>query len=112
MFRNHWIFQVLVTEMADSKLRGFLVVGSFASYCFGILLVYILGATFNWDIVAFCGIVLPVLAFIALCFVPESPAWLVSRKKIEKARRALLWLRGGDMEQVRTRRPPVESLAR
>lgn len=92
--------QVLVGEMADAGLRGFLVGGSFASYCCGILLVYALGASFNWDIVAFCAIVLPILAFVALCLIPESPAWLVRRKKIERAKKALLWLRGGDMEQV------------
>ncbi|CAL1680465.1 unnamed protein product [Lasius platythorax] len=92
--------QVLVGEMAYPALRGFLLVGSFASYCLGILLVYAFGASFNWDIVAFCGVVPPILAFIALCLVPESPAWLVRRKKIEEAKKALLWLRGGDIEQV------------
>lgn len=92
--------QVLVGEMAYPGLRGFLLVGSFASYCFGILLVYALGACFNWDIVAFCGIVPSILAFIALCLVPESPAWLVRRKKNEEAKKALLWLRGGDIEQM------------
>ncbi|EZA50493.1 Facilitated trehalose transporter Tret1 [Ooceraea biroi] len=92
--------QVLVGEMADPALRGFLVGGAFASYCLGILLVYAFGASFNWDIVAFCAIVAPLLAFAALCSVPESPAWLVRRKKIEQARKALLWLRGGDIEQT------------
>lgn len=90
--------------MAYPALRGFLLVGSFASYCLGILLVYAFGASFNWDIVAFCGVVPPILAFIALCLVPESPAWLVRRKKIEEAKKALLWLRGGDIEQVKTRK--------
>lgn len=90
--------------MADPGLRGFLAVGSFASYCCGILLVYALGASFNWDIVAFCAIVLPILAFVALCLVPESPVWLVRRKKIERAKKALLWLRGGDVEQVKIRK--------
>lgn len=88
-------------EMADPGLRGFLVGGSFASYCLGILLVYAFGASFNWDVVAFCAIVAPLLALGALCSIPESPAWLVGRKKIEQARKALLWLRGGDAEQVR-----------
>lgn len=90
--------------MADPELRGFLVGGSFASYCCGILLVYALGASFNWDIVAFCAIVPSILALVALCLVPESPAWLVRRKKIERAKKALLWLRGGDMEQVEIRK--------
>ncbi|XP_011251472.1 facilitated trehalose transporter Tret1-2 homolog isoform X1 [Camponotus floridanus] len=92
--------QILVGEMADPGLRGFLLVFSFASYCLGILMVYVLGASFNWDIVAFSGLVLPILAFIALCLVPESPTWLVRRKKNEEAKKALLWLRGGDVDQV------------
>lgn len=92
--------QILVGEMADPGLRGFLLVFSFASYCLGILLIYALGASFNWNIVAFSGLVLPILAFIALCFVPESPVWLVRRKKNEEAKKALLWLRGGDVDQV------------
>ncbi|XP_012522582.1 facilitated trehalose transporter Tret1-2 homolog [Monomorium pharaonis] len=92
--------QVLVGETAYPALRGFLVVGSFASYCAGILLVYALGASFNWDVVAFYAIILPVAAFVALCLIPESPAWLIKRKKIEEAKKALLWLRGGDIEQM------------
>ena len=76
------------------------MVGSFGAYCAGILLVYAFGASFNWDIVAFCAIILPIAAFIALCLVPESPAWLIRRKKIDKAKKALLWLRGGNTEQV------------
>ncbi|XP_011161550.1 facilitated trehalose transporter Tret1-2 homolog [Solenopsis invicta] len=92
--------QVLVGETAYPALRGFLVVGSFASYCAGILLVYALGASFNWDIVAFYAIILPAVAFVALCLIPESPAWLIKRKKIEEAKKALLWLRGGDIEQM------------
>ncbi|XP_011644950.1 facilitated trehalose transporter Tret1-2 homolog [Pogonomyrmex barbatus] len=91
---------VLVGETAYPGLRGFLVVGSFASYCAGILLVYALGASFNWDVVAFYAIILPIAAFIALCLVPESPAWLVRRKKINEAKKALLWLRGGNVEQM------------
>ncbi|KAL6261523.1 hypothetical protein P5V15_006611 [Pogonomyrmex californicus] len=92
--------QVLVGETAYPGLRGFLVVGSFAAYCAGILLVYALGASFNWDVVAFYAIILPIAAFIALCLVPESPAWLVRRKKINEAKKALLWLRGGNVEQM------------
>ncbi|KAL6423399.1 hypothetical protein ACFW04_010178 [Cataglyphis niger] len=92
--------QVLVGEMAYPSLRGFLLISSFASYCLGILVVYALGASFDWDIVAFCGIVPPIMAFIALCLVPESPAWLVRRNRNEEAKKALLWLRGGDIEQM------------
>lgn len=92
---------MLVGETADTGLRAFLTCGGFAAYCWGILLVYALGASYGWDIVAFSGIVLPALSFIAFFLLPESPVWLVKQKKVEKARKALLWLRGGDAEQVK-----------
>ncbi|CAK9832942.1 Facilitated trehalose transporter Tret1 [Anthophora retusa] len=92
--------QVLLGEMADPGLRGFLTGNQFAFYCLGIVIVYALGASFTWTTVAFCGTVLPVAALIALLLIPESPAWLVRRKKSEKAKKALLWLRGGNIEQV------------
>lgn len=86
--------------MADPGLRGFLTGGTLAFYCLGIVIIYTLGASFMWNTVAFCGIVLPIAALIALILIPESPAWLVRRKKPEEAKKALLWLRGGNMEQV------------
>ncbi|XP_076678889.1 facilitated trehalose transporter Tret1-2 homolog isoform X1 [Andrena cerasifolii] len=104
--------QVLLGEMADPGLRGFLTGGSLAFYCLGILLIYALGASFTWDIVAFCATILPAIALIALTLVPESPAWLVRQKKPGKARKALLWLRGGNIEQVNAEVAVLEARAK
>ncbi|XP_015430870.1 PREDICTED: facilitated trehalose transporter Tret1-like, partial [Dufourea novaeangliae] len=101
--------QVLLAETSDPELRGILTGGSLVSYCLGILLVYSLGASFTWDIVAFCGIVLPLIALTALSFIPESPVWLMKQEKPRKARKALLWLRGGNMDQVNTEMEILEA---
>lgn len=69
------------------------------AYSGGIAVVYILGV-FQWRTVAFSGIILPIIALIALSFITESPTWLVKRGKIHEARTALLWLRGNDEKQV------------
>ncbi|KZC09141.1 Facilitated trehalose transporter Tret1 [Dufourea novaeangliae] len=100
---------VLLAETSDPELRGILTGGSLVSYCLGILLVYSLGASFTWDIVAFCGIVLPLIALTALSFIPESPVWLMKQEKPRKARKALLWLRGGNMDQVNTEMEILEA---
>ncbi|XP_033349895.1 facilitated trehalose transporter Tret1-2 homolog isoform X1 [Bombus vosnesenskii] len=92
--------QVLLGETADSTLRGFLTGSTLTFYCLGIVIIYALGACFTWNIVALCGAVLPITALIALILIPESPAWLVRRRKPDKARKALLWLRGGNVQQV------------
>lgn len=94
--------QILLGEMTDPGLRGTLTAGVLAFYCFGILLVYGLGASFNWDIVAFSSAALPLAALISLILIPESPPWLIKKKRSEKARKALLWLRGGNEKQVET----------
>lgn len=104
--------QVLVGETADPGLRGILFGSSFAAYSFGILLIYAFGASFEWNVVAFCGTVLPFLAFTSFFFVPESPAWLIRQGKIEKAKSALLWLRGGDTKQMNTEITILEARAK
>ncbi|CAL7950226.1 unnamed protein product [Xylocopa violacea] len=92
--------QILLGELADPGLRGFLATNTLTFYCLGILIIYALGACFTWNIVARCGALLPIAALLALIWIPESPIWLVKRKKLEKAKKALLWLRGNNVEQV------------
>ncbi|XP_053593435.1 facilitated trehalose transporter Tret1-2 homolog [Microplitis demolitor] len=92
--------QVLVGETADPGIRGFLVSISIAAYCAGILLVYILGSAFTWEIVAFSCIILPAMSLLTLSLISESPVWLIRRGKINAAKKALTWLRGGDMKQI------------
>ncbi|KAG9428779.1 facilitated trehalose transporter Tret1-2 isoform X1 [Apis mellifera carnica] len=104
--------QVFLGEMADPKLRGLLTGCTLTFYCLGIVIIYALGASFTWDIVAFCGIIIPTTALIALLLIPESPAWLVRRKKPDKARKALLWLRGNNEKQVEAELEILESRAK
>ncbi|XP_074101841.1 facilitated trehalose transporter Tret1-2 homolog [Cotesia typhae] len=92
--------QVLVGETADPGIRGFLVSISIAAYCAGILLVYALGSAFTWKTVAFSGIILPGISLLTLSLVSESPVWLVRRGKINAAKKALMWLRGGNTKQI------------
>jgi MFS transporter, SP family, sugar:H+ symporter len=37
--------------------------------------------------------VVPTIQAIGMLFIPESPRWLVSRGKVEQARKSLIWLR-------------------
>ncbi|XP_044271366.1 facilitated trehalose transporter Tret1 [Tribolium madens] len=93
--------QVLIGEITEPHLRGMFSSVPFASYSFGILLVYALGSVLPWRLVAGLSTVLPVLAITIFFFLPESPVWLVRNDKPEKARKALVWLRGGDSIQAR-----------
>ncbi|KAJ8967883.1 hypothetical protein NQ317_013785 [Molorchus minor] len=93
--------QVLIGEISEPHLRGMFSSVPFASYSFGILLVYALGSILPWRYVAGLSIVLPLLSILAFFFLPESPVWLVRHGKVEGARKALLWLRGGSNIQAK-----------
>lgn len=61
----------------------------------GILSVYVLGAVIpSWRILAGVFAVLPVLTFISVFFLKESPLYLISKGKEDKAAASLKFYRG------------------
>lgn len=83
-----------VAEITQPHLRGALTATSSLSIIFGVFTQFLLGSLLYWRTVALVNITFTILAVIALCFVPESPHWLVSRKRHDDARKSLQWLRG------------------
>ena len=53
------------------------------------ILIYALGAELNWNIVAYAGIIFPILGFVLLINSPESPFYLISKGEAEKAKDSL-----------------------
>lgn len=60
----------------------------------GISLVYFLGSITTWRVTAMACCSVPILTAIAICFVPETPYWLLSKNRKEDALKSLMWLRG------------------
>lgn len=60
----------------------------------GFFLGYLLGTLVTWREVALICLTIPVFTVIAICFVPETPLWLLSRGREKQARKSLQWLRG------------------
>ncbi|XP_062557553.1 facilitated trehalose transporter Tret1-like [Armigeres subalbatus] len=93
--------QVLLAEIAEPHLRGLLIGVPFVSYSLGILLVYALGSFLHWRDVAWAGTVLPVLSFLAIALMPETPVYLARNNQLQKAAKALHWLRGCPIQAKR-----------
>lgn len=63
-----------------------LTVGMFITMAFGSVL--------SWRHVAFVCALFPMSCVVAVTFVPETPSWLLSKGRIDKAQQSLQWLRG------------------
>ncbi|XP_072930372.1 facilitated trehalose transporter Tret1-like isoform X2 [Epargyreus clarus] len=83
-----------VAEVTQPHLRGSLTATSSMCIILGVFTQFLFGLLLPWRSVALLNISFTILAVVALCFIPESPHWLVSRKRHEEARKSLQWLRG------------------
>ena len=75
MNRSVALFHQVATPAWRTTFGG----GLSAFYMVALVLVYILGSYIPWRTLAACCSVFPVLSMVLLCFIPESPAWLVTQ---------------------------------
>ncbi|KAH8384541.1 hypothetical protein KR093_000209, partial [Drosophila rubida] len=86
------------TEIAEVAVRG--VMGCFFQLLIvhGILYGFGVGALFKPMLVnMLCGF-LPIVFFLVFMWMPESPVFLAQKDKVDKAEKALRWLRGKDAD--------------
>nr|CAD7424470.1 unnamed protein product [Timema monikensis] len=66
----------------------------------GVLFSYIVGSYVPYHIFNYVCFSVPVLYLTAFFFMPESPVYLMSRGRIEDARKSLRWLKGGEVPEI------------
>ncbi|XP_033327105.2 facilitated trehalose transporter Tret1 [Megalopta genalis] len=84
-----------VSEMCCDAIRGML--GSLLSLILnsGILFTYILGGMLSFHVFPIFAFVVPLVAFVIFLLVPESPMYLVRRRRLLEAMRSVRWFRAG-----------------
>ncbi|KAM9522245.1 solute carrier family 2, facilitated glucose transporter member 6 isoform 1-T1 [Guaruba guarouba] len=91
-------FGVYISEISHPGVRGTLGACPQMMAVLGSLFLYALGLVLDWRWLAVAGEV-PVLTMsFLLCFMPNSPRFLLSQGKEDEALESLCWLRGKDMD--------------
>ncbi|KAL6272795.1 hypothetical protein ACE6H2_023487 [Prunus campanulata] len=91
-----YVVPVYIAEIAPKDLRGrFTSANELMTSC-GFSVMYFIGNTLNWRIMAVIGAVPSLLQIIGLYFIPESPRWLAKIGKQNNLDAALRHLRGRD----------------
>ncbi|XP_068157840.1 facilitated trehalose transporter Tret1 isoform X1 [Drosophila tropicalis] len=83
-----------VAEITEPKYRGILSALGTTCVITGVFVQFILGSLMDWRSVAAVSAAFPVITMCALCFVPESPVWLIREQRFREAVKSLQWLRG------------------
>ncbi|KAB5567229.1 hypothetical protein PHYPO_G00230380 [Pangasianodon hypophthalmus] len=91
---------VYVSEISHPRVRGALGSGPQIMAVFGSLALYLLGLILPWRWLAVAGEVPVLIMLLLLCFMPNSPRYLITNNKRDEASRALQWLRGPDSNYI------------
>lgn len=86
--------RVYTSEVTQPHLRGML--GALASVfiSLGVLFQYVLGSITTWQVLSGISALCPLLAFVLMLLMPETPNYLVAKERADKARKSLAKLRG------------------
>ncbi|XP_021703532.1 facilitated trehalose transporter Tret1 [Aedes aegypti] len=88
------VTQVYISEISSPDIRGFLSAIQKIAGHLGMLISYMLGAYLDWRQLAMLVSAAPIMLFISVIYIPETPSFLVLRGCDEEAHRSLQWLRG------------------
>lgn len=83
-----------VGEICQPSIRGVLTSCAGVAVMLGVSTVYTLGSVTTWRVTALICCLVPITTAIAICFVPETPFWLMAKNRKEDALKSLMWLRG------------------
>lgn len=83
-----------VGEICQPSIRGILTSCAGVAVMMGFSTVFFLGGITTWRITALICCLVPVTTIVAICFVPETPFWLMSKNRKQDAKKSLMWLRG------------------
>lgn len=85
---------VFLGEMSTPKYRGYFLFGSTLSMNLGILVSHLLGTYLNWRLTAGLCTIPPLAGFLIMTRLPESPIWLINKRRNQEAEVAYVWYRG------------------
>lgn len=85
-----------IAEIADKDIRGFLSALIYVMLLVGVFVIYSVGPYVPLHVPSYIGGILICIQLITFPFVPDSPYFLISKGKKEKAKRHLKRLRGTD----------------
>ncbi|KAJ8728017.1 hypothetical protein PYW08_016402 [Mythimna loreyi] len=102
-----------LAEVSDTEVRGKVTSSIRYMRSFGSFLILSVGPFVSYNTINYLFLVLPVCYFIACCFIPESPYYLLKEGKVNAARASLVRFSGNkDKEVIESRLSAMDDAVR
>ncbi|XP_025200735.1 facilitated trehalose transporter Tret1-2 homolog [Melanaphis sacchari] len=88
-----------VGEVSDEAMKAGLGSLFILMYNIGVLYVYVFGVLVNYTYLNVACLAISLLFMVVWFYVPESPIFLIQKKRMDEARRSLMWFRGKDNDK-------------
>ncbi|CAH1711236.1 facilitated trehalose transporter Tret1-2 homolog [Aphis gossypii] len=88
-----------VGEVSDEAMKAGLGSLFILMYNIGVLYVYVFGVMVDYTHLNLACLAISLLFMIVWMYVPESPIFLIQKKRIDEARQSLMWFRGKDNDK-------------
>jgi len=85
---------VFIAEISGPDYRGVLLAAISLAVATGILLANLLGTFLHWKLAAAFSAIFPLICYIGVHWLPESPTWLAEKGRNAEATVAFQWYRG------------------
>ncbi|KAJ8949171.1 hypothetical protein NQ318_021662 [Aromia moschata] len=83
---------VYITEIGRADMRGSLIASAPTFASLGMVMCFLKGWFMHWRTVAWLCNIYAIVPCLLIYLIPESPAWLVSKGRIEQAAHSLRWI--------------------
>ncbi|KAH8311309.1 hypothetical protein KR044_005572 [Drosophila immigrans] len=83
-----------ISEIAETSIRGSLGTLFQLLLTMGILFVYIVGSLVSWSTLSMMCLIVPILLFVGMLMLPETPVYLLKKGRRADAALSLKWLWG------------------
>lgn len=92
---------VFIAEISGPAYRGVLLATVSLAVATGILLANLLGTFLHWKLAAAISAIFPLVCYVGVYWLPESPTWLAARGRHAEATVAFQWYRGCSPDAVK-----------
>ncbi|GAV63221.1 Sugar_tr domain-containing protein [Cephalotus follicularis] len=96
-----YVVPVYIAEITPKNIRGGFTVANQFMLCCGMSLVYFVGTSVSWRILAVIAAIPSLLQVVGLFFIPESPRWLAKTGRDKEVEATIRRLRGEDADIYR-----------